>query len=183
MNDLVLSKLGLLACTLAISTPSFLNFKELLELSIIKEMEPTSKLVKVVRILQSDTLATYMRFIKSNPDVFEGDAGILQFILETARISDSKMRVFTFAQFANVYIGCYLSYSQIALQLDIHIDDVEMWVMHAVFANVAHVKINQIEQIVLVKWVLLREFGRSDWVDLEVKCESLAASLKNNESK
>ena len=132
------------------------------QLAEVKELAPLHRLLN---IFAREMYAAYLAFASGT----EAKAFMAKHTLEHGAC-ERKMRLLSLVSLAQAKKE--LSYGAIAKELQVGEGEVEGWVMDAISSGLLVAKMDQMRQVVAVSVCLEREFGETQW-------EELQASMKD----
>lgn len=139
------------------------NMLKLPAVLALKNSEPN--LYKLLTIFTQGTLEEYMgfsatlasqEFFTSNDDLTEVQCR-------------KNMRLLSLCSLASDSKTSEISYAEIKEALDIHLDEVEDWVIAARGSGMIDAKMDQIREIVTINRCVVRKFGKEQWLALQTK--------------
>lgn len=148
----------------AIGMDNFFAFEDLLQYSSIQKLKGTEE-YELLDIFLNGTLSTYQEFAKSH-------AGLIQ----DAEKNIHKMRLLSLASLGSENLARELTYADIAKNLQIQEEEVEMWVIDVIRAGLVEAKLDQLNKTVIVHRSIYRVFGQEQWKKLST---SLSAWKEN----
>jgi translation initiation factor 3 subunit M len=156
----------------AIKLPEILNFEELFDLTTIKLLKNDEEggLFELLKIFLSGNLKDYKSFINKNP-------GILEKFELSNEDNIRKIRLLTLASLASEHVGTEISYQDIANSLEIEENEVEMWTIDVIRANLMEARINQLHKVIFINRSTYRTFTTTEWGKLTDKLEGWKGSL------
>ncbi|RHZ89166.1 hypothetical protein Glove_18g105 [Diversispora epigaea] len=153
----------------AIQLPEILNFESLLELSAIQSLKG-DEYFELLKVFLSGNLKEYKTFVETNPEVIKK--------LELQNEDNiRKIRLLTLASLASEHVAHEITYQTIAKALEIEEEEVEMWTIDVIRANLIEAKINQVRKTILVNRSTYRTFTREQWQQLSGKLDGWKQSL------
>jgi translation initiation factor 3 subunit M len=88
----------------------------------------------------------------------------------------SKMSLLTFLTMASQQ--SQISFSDLESTIDINEDDIEDFVVEAIQNGLVHAKIDQVNQMVVIRSCSRRTFSESEWLELRNKMEAWKENLQ-----
>ncbi|EOA29509.1 hypothetical protein CARUB_v10013804mg [Capsella rubella] len=137
---------------------------DLLDLPAVAQLEKDAKYAPVYQLLKiflTQRLNAYIEFQKANSD-----------FLQSYELVDedcvTKMRLLSLVDLASDESG-KIPYASIKDTLEVHEEEVELWVVKAITAKLIDCKMDQMNQVVIVSRCSEREFGTKQWQSLRTK--------------
>ncbi|CAG8719918.1 15539_t:CDS:2, partial [Acaulospora morrowiae] len=157
------------AITEAIQLPEILNFEDLLKLDTI-QAQKGEELFELLKVFLSGNLKEYKVFV-------EGKPGVIEKLGLSNEDNIRKIRLLTLASLASEHVSREITYQMIATSLEIEEDEVEMWTIDVIRANLIEAKVNQVRKTILVNRSTYRTFTMEQWQQLSDKLEGWRQSL------
>lgn len=148
----------------AVSMDNFFAFEDLLQYSSVQKLKGTEE-YELLDIFLNGTLATYQAFAQSH-------AGLIK----NSEKNIHKMRLLSLASLGSENLSRELTYADIAKNLQIPQEEVEMWVIDVIRAGLVEAKLDQLNKTVIVHRSIYRVFGQEQWKKLST---SLSAWKEN----
>lgn len=148
----------------AVSMENFYAFEDLLQYSSIQKLKGTEE-YELLDIFLNGTLATYQAFAQTH-------AGLIK----NSEKNIHKMRLLSLASLGSENLSRELTYADIAKNLQIPQEEVEMWVIDVIRAGLVEAKLDQLNKTVIVHRSIYRVFGQEQWKKLST---SLSAWKEN----
>jgi translation initiation factor 3 subunit M len=149
----------------AITMENYFAFEDLLQYSSIQKLKGTAEEYELLDVFLNGTLTTYQTFAQSH-------AGLIK----DADSNIHKMRLLSLASLGSENLSRELTYSEIASNLQIPEEEVEMWVIDVIRAGLVEAKLDQLNKTVMVHRSIYRVFGQEQWKKLST---SLSAWKEN----
>lgn len=127
------------------------------------------KLVELLGILCADTLQSYKKFAATNPSIFS------HFNLDQSAV-ERNMKLLTLCTLGSKMK--FLSYTKIAEELEVDVDDVEMWVVDAISNKLLEASMDQFQSQVQIIKSANRSFDKEQWKSLFTRLEELKMNMK-----
>ena len=129
----------------------------------LKNSEPN--LYKLLTIFTQETLEEYMGFsaTPASQEFFAGNDDLTEVQCR------KNMRLLSLCSLASDSKTSEISYAEIKEALDIHLDEVEDWVIAARRSGMIDAKMDQIREIVTINRCVVRKFGKEQWLALQTK--------------
>ncbi|CEP11129.1 hypothetical protein [Parasitella parasitica] len=148
----------------AISMENYFAFEDLLQYTAIKKLKGTEEF-ELLDVFLNGTLSTYQSFATAHTS-----------LIRDADKNIHKMRLLSLASLGSENLSRELTYAEIANNLQIAEDEVEMWVIDVIRAGLVEAKLDQLNKTVLVHRSIYRVFGKEQWKQLSA---SLSAWKEN----
>ncbi|KAI8051850.1 hypothetical protein BDF21DRAFT_371804 [Thamnidium elegans] len=148
----------------AVSMDNFFAFEDLLQYSSVQKLKGTEE-YELLDIFLNGTLATYQAFAQTH-------AGLIK----DSEKNIHKMRLLSLASLGSENLSRELTYADIAKNLQIPQEEVEMWVIDVIRAGLVEAKLDQLNKTVIVHRSIYRVFGQEQWKKLST---SLSAWKEN----
>ncbi|KAI8646480.1 hypothetical protein BD408DRAFT_359834 [Parasitella parasitica] len=148
----------------AISMENYYAFEDLLQYASIQKLKGTEEF-ELLDVFLNGTLSTYQTFSTAHTS-----------LIKDADKNIHKMRLLSLASLGSENLSRELTYAEIANNLQIPEDEVEMWVIDVIRAGLVEAKLNQLNRTVLVHRSIYRVFGKEQWKQLS---SSLSAWKEN----
>ncbi|KAG9292687.1 hypothetical protein G9A89_008274 [Geosiphon pyriformis] len=145
------------------------RFEDLLELEAVEALKE-EKIFELLQVFLGGNLKEYKAFIEKN----------LGFVEKLGLSNDDnirKIRLLTLASLASEHVSREISYNTIAKALEIDEEEVEMWTIDVIRANLMEAKINQVQKTIFVNRTTYRTFTMAQWQQLSSKFEGWRESL------
>jgi translation initiation factor 3 subunit M len=149
----------------AVTMENYFAFEDLLQYSAIQKLKGTAEEYELLDVFLNGTLTTYQNFAQSH-------AGLIK----NADSNVHKMRLLSLASLGSENLSRELTYSEIASNLQIPEEEVEMWVIDVIRAGLVEAKLDQLNKTVMVHRSIYRVFGQEQWKKLST---SLSAWKEN----
>lgn len=146
----------------AISMDNFFAFEDLLQYASVQQLKGTEE-YQLLDIFLNGTLSTYQTFASTHASL-DSEKNI------------HKMRLLSLASLGSENLSRELTYADIAKNLQIQEDEVEMWVIDVIRAGLVEAKLDQLNKTVIVHRSIYRVFGQEQWKKLST---SLSAWKEN----
>lgn len=130
-------------------------------------------LVELLDIFSSDDYASYLDFTS------EHSLESLSIPASASDILVKKIRLLTMASIAAASPTRAVPYSEIASNLQIPAEDVEMWVIDTIRAGLIEGKLSQLKQEFLVQRATYRVFGEKQWAEIQNRLMVWRRSLES----
>lgn len=148
----------------AITIENFFAFEDLLQYSTVQKLKGTDE-YELLDVFLNGTLTTYQSFAQSHASLISNPESNIR-----------KMRLLSLASLGSENLSRELTYSDIANNLQIEQDEVEMWVIDVIRAGLVEAKLDQLNKTVIVHRSIYRVFGQEQWKKLST---SLSAWKEN----
>ncbi|CDS08181.1 hypothetical protein LRAMOSA02129 [Lichtheimia ramosa] len=151
----------------AVSIENFFAFEDLLQYTAIQKIKGTKE-YELLDVFLNGNLNTYKTFAAANADLMkrlDADSNV------------RKIRLLALASLGCENLTRELSYAEIAKNLDISEDEVEMWVIDVIRAGLVEAKLDQLNKTVIVHRSVHRVFGKEQWQQLSERLNTWKESL------
>ncbi|KAI7882190.1 PCI-domain-containing protein [Lichtheimia hyalospora FSU 10163] len=151
----------------AVSIENFFAFEDLLQYTAIQKIKGTKE-YELLDVFLNGNLDTYKTFAAANADLMkrlDADSNV------------RKIRLLALASLGCENLTRELSYAEIAKNLDISEDEVEMWVIDVIRAGLVEAKLDQLNKTVIVHRSVHRVFGKEQWQQLSQRLNTWKESL------
>lgn len=148
----------------AVTMENYFAFEDLLQYSTIQKLKGTEE-YDLLDVFLNGTLTTYQTFAQSHAS-----------LIKDADSNTHKMRLLSLASLGSENLSRELTYSEIASNLQIPEEEVEMWVIDVIRAGLVEAKLDQLNKTVMVHRSIYRVFGQEQWKKLSI---SLSAWKEN----
>lgn len=139
-----------------IAMENYFAFEDLLQYNAIQQLKGTEE-YELLDIFLNGTLASYQTFAQSHASlIVDADNNI------------RKMRLLSLASLGSENLSRELSYAEIANNLQIPEEEVEMWVIDVIRAGLVEAKLDQLNKTVIVHRSIYRVFGKEQWKKLSI---------------
>lgn len=149
----------------AITMENFFAFEDLLQYTAIQKLKGTASEYELLDVFLNGTLTTYQTFATSHAS-----------LIKNADSNIHKMRLLSLASLGSENLSRELTYADIAKNLQIPEEEVEMWVIDVIRAGLVEAKLDQLNKTVIVHRSIYRVFGQEQWKKLST---SLSAWKEN----
>ena len=158
----------------ALTNPSVTDFTPLTTNDAILALKNTdSALIELLEIFSSDDFSSYNDFLETT------SLSTLGIPESAANILATKIRLLTLATIAASAQNRSVPYNQIAKNLEISSEDVEMWVIDTIRAGLVEGKLSQLKQEFLVQRATYRHFGEKQWTEIQGRLMVWRRSLES----
>lgn len=151
----------------AVAIENYFAFEDLMQYTAIQKLKGTPE-YELLDVFLNGTLPTYKSFASAHPD-------LIKRLDEESNIR--KIRLLSLASLGSENLSRELTYAEIAKNLEIPEEDVEMWVIDVIRAGLVEAKLNQLSKTVLVHRSIYRVFGKEQWQQLSTRLNSWKDSL------
>lgn len=148
----------------AITMDNFFAFEDLLQYNSVQQLKGTEE-YQLLDIFLNGTLTTYQTFASTHASL----------IIDSEK-NIHKMRLLSLASLGSENLSRELTYADIAKNLQIEQEEVEMWVIDVIRAGLVEAKLDQLNKTVIVHRSIYRVFGQEQWKKLST---SLSAWKEN----
>ncbi|GAA5817031.1 hypothetical protein MFLAVUS_010566 [Mucor flavus] len=148
----------------AVSMDNFFAFEDLLQYSSVQKLKGTEE-YELLDIFLNGTLVTYQAFAQTHAA-----------LIKNSEKNIHKMRLLSLASLGSENLSRELTYADIAKNLQIPQEEVEMWVIDVIRAGLVEAKLDQLNKTVIVHRSIYRVFGQEQWKKLST---SLSAWKEN----
>ena len=148
----------------AISMENYFAFEDLLQYNAVQKLKGSEE-YELLDVFLNGTLTTYQSFASSHASLIKNPENNIQ-----------KMRLLSLASLGSENLSRELTYSDIAANLQIPEEEVEMWVIDVIRAGLVEAKLDQLNKTVIVHRSIYRVFGQEQWKKLST---SLSAWKEN----
>jgi len=164
--------LSLRALKAALLSSTHFDFHDLTSLPTIQALSDSHpEYSELLEIFSEKELEDYNDFRDENEDWLEKEA------LDNSALH-RKMRLLTLASVAASTNSKELEYKRIAKALQIPIEDVEMWVIDVIRAQLIEGKLSQQKQVFLIHRTTYRVFGEKQWREVATRLDTWRTSLR-----
>lgn len=162
------------ALTTALTNPSVTDFAPLAASDAVQALkEKNPDLVELLNIFSSDDYSTYLEFVSEHPLKSLGLEESASDVLAT------KIRLLTLASIAAGSPSRSVPYSEIASNLQVPDDEVEIWVIDTIRAGLVEGKLSQLNKEFLVQRATYRVFGEKQWAEIQNRLMVWRRSLES----
>lgn len=148
----------------AVSMENYYAFEDLLQYKSIQKLKGSEEF-ELLDVFLNGTLSTYQTFAAAHSNLVNDDDKNIH-----------KMRLLSLASLGSENLSRELTYAEIAKNLQIPEDEVEMWVIDVIRAGLVEAKLDQLNKTVIVHRSIYRVFGKEQWKKLST---SLSAWKEN----
>lgn len=164
--------LSLRALKAALLSSTHFDFHDLTSLPTIQALgDSHPEYSELLEIFSEKELEDYNDFRDENEDWIEAEA------LDNSLLH-RKMRLLTLASVAASTNSKELEYKRIAKALQIPVEDVEMWVIDVIRAQLIEGKLSQQKQMFLIHRTTYRVFGEKQWREVATRLDTWRTSLR-----
>lgn len=164
--------LSLRALKAALVSTTHFDFHDLTSLPTIQALSDSHpEYSELLEIFSEKELEDYNDFRDENEDWIEKEA------LDNS-VLHRKMRLLTLASVAASTNSKELEYKRIAKALQIPVEDVEMWVIDVIRAQLIEGKLSQQKQVFLIHRTTYRVFGEKQWREVATRLDTWRTSLR-----
>ncbi|KAI9478473.1 MAG: hypothetical protein EXX96DRAFT_571021 [Benjaminiella poitrasii] len=149
----------------AIAMENYFAFEDLLQYKGIQQLKGTEE-YELLDVFLNGNLATYQSFAQTHAS-----------LIKDADRNLYKMRLLSLASLGSENLSRELSYADIASNLQIEQDDVEMWVIDVIRAGLVEAKLDQLNKTVIVHRSIYRVFGPEQWKKLSTALSAWKENL------
>jgi translation initiation factor 3 subunit M len=148
----------------AIDMENYFAFEDLLQYNAVQKLKGSEE-YELLDVFLNGTLTTYQSFAQAHSTLItQSDKNI------------HKMRLLSLASLGSENLSRELTYNDIATNLQIPEEEVEMWVIDVIRAGLVEAKLDQLNKTVIVHRSIYRVFGQEQWKKLST---SLSAWKEN----
>ncbi|TQS34230.1 hypothetical protein Golomagni_05396 [Golovinomyces magnicellulatus] len=166
------SNLSLRALKMALLSNTQFDFHNLTSLPVIQALNESHPIhYELLSIFSQKELEDYNDFREEHKGWIE------QQDLDHSKL-ERKMRLLTLASLAATNSTRELKYTDIATELQIPLQSVEMWVIDVIRAGLIEGKLSQQRQVLLVHRTTYRVFGEKQWREVATKLDQWRESLR-----
>ncbi|GAB2228669.1 hypothetical protein Droror1_Dr00022792 [Drosera rotundifolia] len=147
---------------------------DLLDMPVVQQLEKDSQhsvAFELLKIFSTDKLDAYLRIHAANAAALESYGLVHEDCV-------AKMRMLSLVDLAANGSG-QIPYALIEETLQINDDEVELWVLKAISAKLLDCKMDQMNQVVIVKRYIERTFGQKQWENIRTKLATWRANISN----
>jgi translation initiation factor 3 subunit M len=148
----------------AITMENYFAFEDLLQYNAVQKLKGTEE-YELLDVFLNGTLTTYQTFAQSHAS-----------LITNSESNIHKMRLLSLASLGSENLSRELTYADIASNLQIPEEEVEMWVIDVIRAGLVEAKLDQLNKTVIVHRSIYRVFGQEQWKKLST---SLSAWKEN----
>jgi len=164
--------LSLRALKAALVSTTHFDFHDLTSLPTIQALSDSHpEYSELLEIFSEKELEDYNDFRDENEDWIEKE------VLDNS-VLHRKMRLLTLASVAASTNSKELEYKRIAKALQIPVEDVEMWVIDVIRAQLIEGKLSQQKQVFLIHRTTYRVFGEKQWREVATRLDTWRTSLR-----
>ncbi|TVY93643.1 Eukaryotic translation initiation factor 3 subunit M [Lachnellula willkommii] len=164
--------LSLRALKAALISSTHFDFHDLTSLPTIQALSDShAEYSELLEIFSEKELEDYTDFRDENEDWIEKEA------LDNSALH-RKMRLLTLASVAASTNSKELEYKRIAKALQVPVEDVEMWVIDVIRAQLIEGKLSQQKQVFLIHRTTYRVFGEKQWREVATRLDTWRSSLR-----
>ncbi|KAI9277627.1 hypothetical protein BY458DRAFT_504639 [Sporodiniella umbellata] len=149
----------------AVAMENYFNFEDLLQYKAIQNLKGSQE-YELLQVFLNGTLSTYQTFSASNKALIQNEENNIL-----------KMRLLSLASLGSENLVRELSYADIAKNLQIPEEEVEMWVIDVIRAGLVEAKLDQLNKTVIVHRSIYRVFGQEQWKKLSTALSSWKDNL------
>lgn len=148
----------------AIDMENYFAFEDLLQYKAVQKLKGSEE-YELLDVFLNGTLTAYQSFAQAHGTLItQSDKNI------------HKMRLLSLASLGSEHLSRELTYNDIATNLQIPEEEVEMWVIDVIRAGLVEAKLDQLNKTVIVHRSIYRVFGQEQWKKLST---SLSAWKEN----
>ena len=160
---------------LAIKAVDVINFAELINLSAIKQL--TQKHQKVFTLLNLFTEATCAEFknqlsnyrdLMTTEGLTEQELIVKKSYVQICTLN-TQVTNFSYTELAQLLNVSHLSSFLTQFFFQIDVDEIEMWAIEAIQNNIIDAKIDQLNELIVIKSHMLREIKLQEWKAIQGK--------------
>ncbi|KAI9275647.1 hypothetical protein BDA99DRAFT_496101 [Phascolomyces articulosus] len=151
----------------AISIENWFAFEELYQHPAVQKTKGSAEF-ELLEVFLNGSLSTYKTFAASHSDLMKRTNEENNII---------KIRLLALASLGCENLSRELSYSEIAKNLEIPEEEVEMWVIDVIRAGLVEAKLDQLNKTVIVHRSIYRVFGKEQWQQLSTRLNTWKESL------
>jgi len=149
----------------AVSMENYYAFEDLLQYNSIQKLKGTEEF-ELLDVFLNGTLSTYQTFATAHTS-----------LIKDADKNVHKMRLLSLASLGSENLSRELTYAEIANNLQIPEDEVEMWVIDVIRAGLVEAKLDQLNKTVIVHRSIYRVFGKEQWKKLSTSLSAWKDNL------
>ncbi|KAF1805291.1 hypothetical protein V8B55DRAFT_1381061 [Mucor lusitanicus] len=149
----------------AVSMENYYAFEDLLQYNAIQKLKGTEEF-ELLDVFLNGTLSTYQTFATAHTS-----------LIKDADKNIHKMRLLSLASLGSENLSRELTYAEIANNLQIPEDEVEMWVIDVIRAGLVEAKLDQLNKTVIVHRSIYRVFGKEQWKKLSTSLSAWKDNL------
>ncbi|ORY62338.1 uncharacterized protein BCR38DRAFT_486601 [Pseudomassariella vexata] len=165
-------RLSLRAIKTAITSPTHFDFQDLMSIPAISALSDSNHVYfELLEIFAEKDLEDYNDFNEEHEGFLEKEH------LDADKLY-RKMRLLTFASLAASTSSREIPYKNIAKALQIPEEDIEMWTIDVIRAQLVEGKLSQKKQVFLVHRTTYRVFGEKQWRELGDRIDGWRSTLK-----
>ena len=149
---------------LAIRAVDVINFAELVDLPAIKSLQAkNADLIKLLNLLS-----------QSSAQDFAGQLGSLKKLIDAEGLTEKELITKkSYVQICTLDTNTSnFKYEELSQLLNIAQDDVEMWAIEAIQNRIIDAKIDQLNEVIVIKSHMLRELKEQEWRSIQTKIQS-----------
>ncbi|KAI7903045.1 uncharacterized protein BX663DRAFT_454389 [Cokeromyces recurvatus] len=151
----------------AIAMENYFAFEDLLQYKAIQNLKGTEE-YQLLDVFLNGNLATYQSFAQTHAS-----------LIKDADRNLYKMRLLSLASLGSENLSRELSYADIASNLQIEEDEIEMWVIDVIRAGLVEAKLDQLNKTVIVHRSIYRVFGPEQWKKLSTTLNAWKENLND----
>ncbi|KAI8391440.1 uncharacterized protein BYT42DRAFT_556858 [Radiomyces spectabilis] len=149
----------------SVAMDNYFAFEDLLQFSAIQKLKGSPE-YQLLDVFLNGTLSSYKTFAESNKNMIKDADSYFR-----------KMRLLSLASLGSENLSRELTYAEIAKNLEISEDDVEMWVIDVIRAGLVEAKLDQLNKTVIVHRSIYRVFGKEQWQQLSTRLRTWKDNL------
>ncbi|KAG1449179.1 hypothetical protein G6F56_008723 [Rhizopus delemar] len=149
----------------AVAMENYFNFEDLLQYKPIQNLKGKQE-YELLNVFLNGTLSSYQTFAASNSALIQNEENNIR-----------KMRLLSLASLGSENLVRELTYGDIASNLQIPEEEVEMWVIDVIRAGLVEAKLDQLNKTVIVHRSIYRVFGQEQWKKLSTALSTWKENL------
>ncbi|KAG2225833.1 hypothetical protein INT45_007077 [Circinella minor] len=151
----------------AISIENWFAFEELYQHPAVQKTKGSPEF-ELLEVFLNGSLLSYKKFAQAHPDLMKRTNEENNII---------KIRLLALASLGCENLSRELTYAEIAKNLEIPEEEVEMWVIDVIRAGLVEAKLDQLNKTVIVHRSIYRVFGKEQWEQLGTRLNTWKESL------
>eukprot|EP00040_Diaphanoeca_grandis_P004316 m.28091 g.28091 ORF g.28091 m.28091 type:complete len:395 (-) comp15861_c0_seq1:367-1551(-) len=152
---------------LSLSDADLFDMEPILALKSVQRLK-SEKCLELLSLFQAADLKVYQQWVSANPTVLT-DLGL---------DADDMLRKVRLLRLAFICAeSASVGYTEIATALAIEEDDVEMWIIDVIGANLVEAKVDQVNKKIYVSRSNCTKFGQAEWEGLKTRLTTWQKNL------